>query len=389
MFPGVFPSSDGWRLRFRKRATELSVGAAPYTGRVRTWCLSFHAAYRCRHSGDCCRAEWDIDVEPRIVDAVRSGRVVPLRSTAMPFAEQPGGGAAALARTSAGECAFHNHQRCSLQEAGTESMLPTACRHFPRVFLRDARGCLVTLSHYCPTAAAMLLDESPVEIVEARRPLALDEPIEGLDARDALPPLVRPGMLADVDGYAAWEQAVVRTLLAAPDVGSALAAIDRATEIVRRWLPSDGPLSNTVAGAFETPLGVAQAPPLSRPFAMVREETGPHPLMAVPDAFDARWHAISADAGQLLRGPVARYLAACAFGNWIAYRGQGLRSVAAWLRACHDVLRVQLVTRLGGAGPSDPAAVIESIRMADYIMVHTADTLAFGRAAAALERVAG
>ena len=27
-------------------------------------CLSFHATYRCRHSGDCCTARWPIPIEP-------------------------------------------------------------------------------------------------------------------------------------------------------------------------------------------------------------------------------------------------------------------------------------------------------------------------------------
>ena len=68
-------------------------------------------------------------------------------------------------------------------------MLPSACRHFPRVYLRDARGDLLTLSHFCPTAASLLFEPGPVGVIDAPRPLALDEPIEGLDAREVLPPL--------------------------------------------------------------------------------------------------------------------------------------------------------------------------------------------------------
>jgi hypothetical protein len=83
---------------------------------------------------------------------------------------------------------------------------------------------------------------------------------------------------------------------------------------------------------------------------------------------------------------VSRYLAASAFGNWVAYRGEGLRSVVGWLRACHDVLRVQIVRQAGEKQPIDADGIAQSIRMADYVMVHTVDSLAFGRAAAALER---
>ena len=55
--------------------------------------------------------------------------------------------------------------------------------------------------------------------------------LEGLDARDALPPLLRPGMLTDLDGYDAWEQRAIG-VLARGDLTAeqALARIERATQ---------------------------------------------------------------------------------------------------------------------------------------------------------------
>ena len=370
---------------------------ASYTGRVRTRCLSFHAAYRCRHAGECCRADWDIDVEPHIVEAVRSGRVRPVLSTPVAFenapappGSHPGNPEAAplqLSRTRAGECGFHIHERCSLQEAGTEAMLPSACRHFPRVYLRDARGSLLTLSHFCPTAAALLLDDRPVTIVDATAPLALQEPIEGLDARGALPPLVRLGLLADLSGYAAWEEAVIQTFIAAADAETALDQIDRATEQIRAWTPGAGELIALVTRAFAADPVLSRPTPLSRGFAIAKELTGAHPLMEIPVDFDHAWRVLRDDTTESMAPVVARYLAATAFGNWVAYRGQGLRSVAAWLRAAHDVLRIQLVRhRRAARGPLDMPMLLQSIRMTDYIMVHTVDSLAFGRASVALER---
>jgi hypothetical protein len=222
--------------------------------------------------------------------------------------------------------------------------------------------------------------------MEAAPPLALDEPIEGLDARDALPPLVRPGMLADVAGYAAWEEAVMACLLDAADADAAFAAIERGTETVRTWSPASGPLRDAVASAFSRRSVAAGPAPLSEPFALVHELTGPHPLMEVPVDFDRRWGLINAGAEPAVHRIIGRYLAASTFGNWIAYRGQGLRSIVAWLRACHDVLRVQLARALPGGATLDPAAVVEGIRMADFIMVHTVDSLAFGRGAVVFER---
>lgn len=363
---------------------------APYTGIVRTRCLSFHAGYRCRHVGECCRAGWDVEVEPHIVDAVRSGRLLPVVSTDSPFAPLPDGNALAPARSASGECAFHHADRCSLQEAGSESMLPSACRHFPRVYLRDARGTLLTLSHFCPTAASLLLDTAPVMIVDAQPPLALAEPIEGLDAREALPPLVRPGLLADTAGYGAWEEAVVRTFLDAPDADGAFHRIEQATEAIRRWSPSKGSLKAAVDAAFAVTTVAAIPTPrsvsLSRAFAIARELTGPHPLMEVPSDFERRWTRVHEAAEHAMRGPMARYLAASAFGNWIAYRGLGLRSIVEWLRACYDVVRVQMARTLSDYAVLGPQDLLESFRAADYIIVHTVDSQAFGRAAAEFEK---
>jgi hypothetical protein len=368
---------------------ELSMAGASYTGVVRTRCLSFHAGYRCRHVGECCRAGWDVEVEPHIVDAVRSGRLLPVLSTDAPFTPLPEGNAVAPARTGSGECAFHHAERCSLQEAGSEAMLPSACRHFPRVYLRDGRGTLLTLSHFCPTAASLLLDTAPVTIVDARPPLALEEPIEGLDAREALPPLIRPGLLADTAGYGTWEEAVVRTFVESPDIDDAFLRIQQATEAVRRWSPSKGALGAAVEAAFSVTT-VAAVPPygsasLSRAFAIALELTGPHPLMEVPPGFERQWTRIRHSAAQAMRPSMARYLAASAFGNWIAYRGQGLRSVVEWLRACYDVVRLQVVRNLSDFSAIRPEDLLESFRAADYMMVHTVDSLAFGRAATEFE----
>ena len=354
---------------------------------MRTRCLSFHAGYRCRHVGECCRAGWDIEVEPHIVQAVETRRILPVLSTAVAFQPLPEAGTVAPARTQTGDCGFHQADRCSLQQAGSETMLPSACRHFPRVYLRDARGVLLTLSHFCPTAAALLLDQHPVTIVEAAAPLALEEPIEGLDAREALPPLVRPGMLADIPGYAAWEEAVVRTFVETPDAHAALSILERATEDVRQWSPSHGLLADRVREAFATVSPDAAALHLSESFAVVRDLTGPHPLIEVPAEFEREWADLRDRALNLMSGPMARYLAASTFGNWIAYRGQGLRSIVAWLHACHDVVRVQLVRHLSQADAIAPADLIEPFRLADYIMVHTVDSLAFGRATGATEIV--
>jgi hypothetical protein len=350
-------------------------------------CLSFHASYRCRHAGECCRAGWDVDVEPHIFEAVSTGRVAVHRTTPVAFTEAAEGASMAHARTASGDCGFHHDCRCSLQLTGGDSLLPSACRHFPRVYLRDARGDLLTLSHFCPTAASLLMEDGAVAVVDARAPLALDEPIEGLDARGVLPPLLRPGMLADMDGYDAWERAVIETFVDAPDAVSAFARIEGATSRVRGWTPGSAPMRVAVADAFARAEDLPGPPLLSAAFTLVAELTGPHPLMEVPPDFAARWLQILQSMDARRHRSIGRYLAASTFANWIAYRGQGLRSIVAWLQACYDVLRVQMTRALtAGSGALDERAHLEAIRMTDYIMVHTVDSVAFGREALRFER---
>ena len=125
--------------------------------------LNFHLPYRCRHSGECCRAGWPIPIEPD--RAVFLGR------------------GATLAQDADGVCVFHSGG-CSVYEHR-----PMSCVHFPYVCLIDQRGVHVTLSHYCPTAASLLFDHrGPIEIVEGPPPIPGLEIPEGLDARESLPP---------------------------------------------------------------------------------------------------------------------------------------------------------------------------------------------------------
>ena len=74
--------------------------------------LSIHADYRCRHSGACCTADWDVPVELPIYrtldDRLRTGslRVAPAAEPLSPFIvepELPDGAAAMLERTERGE----------------------------------------------------------------------------------------------------------------------------------------------------------------------------------------------------------------------------------------------------------------------------------------------
>src|SRR6185312_11317183 len=51
--------------------TEPAIVTSLYDRTV-TWCLSFHAGYRCRHSGACCTAGWAIPFDPTEAARVES-----------------------------------------------------------------------------------------------------------------------------------------------------------------------------------------------------------------------------------------------------------------------------------------------------------------------------
>jgi hypothetical protein len=153
-----------------------------------------------------------------------------------------------------GACVFfeaQNGRLCTIHRRAGADALPSACRHFPRIYLRDARGLFLTLSHFCPTAAALLMDDGPLTIVEAAPPVALEGSVEAFEAEQALPPLLRPGLLMDLDAYGAWERASVDTFAREELTHEqALAVIAGATEAVRLWTAGGQPLSSHVEGSF-------------------------------------------------------------------------------------------------------------------------------------------
>jgi Fe-S-cluster containining protein len=361
-----------------------------------TFCLSLHAGYACRHSGECC-TNWTVPAEPHVVELVARRGIRPrgLKGPLFVSAEAAVGGTQlTVARDTDGSCVFFESRGgrlCAIHRAAGPNALPTACRHFPRVVLRDDRGTFVSLSHFCPTAAAMLVTERPVEIVSGGGSLMLDEPVEGLDATGALPPLVRPGVLSDLEGYGAWERACL-AVFARPElsVEEALEEVAGATERVRSWRPADGSLHATVMAAFAD----AHAPHDRDAAAHDRIMNTIRPLCAgaARDAiepiadFERQWQRLAEPSMALFDLPLKNYLAARLFGNWIAYQGRGLRSVVEWLRTCAAAVR-QYVLRAALSTNTSPtrADLLHAIRMADLLLLHGIDTAAFARQAMTLE----
>jgi len=287
---------------------------------------------------------------------------------------------------SAGACAVH-------REMG-EHALPSACRHFPREFLVDGRGTLVSLSHYCPTAAQMLSSPRALDVVNGES-LRIGGAVEGLDATAALPPLLRPGLLTDLDGYAAWEHACLATLSREQlTAARGLDLIEEATGTVCEWQPGTVSLHEAVTAAFGT-LGVGPAfaaatagkpgsgrdmreRSLAAAFAPLVAQHIAHEALPVAD-YETTWQPLVEGSPEIER--IAKnYLGARLFGNWIAYQGRGLLTVVEWLRACHAVLRNEMALRcMRERRPATPDDAIAAAGRADLLLVHTIDSQAFAR----------
>lgn len=259
-------------------------------------------------------------------------------------------------------------------------MLPATCRHFPRLAVRDARGTFISLTHYCPTAAASLFrEDATVEIVESP-PAFPEADYEGLVITDDdWPPLLRPDVLADPDSYSAWERHMVaRCVDPSLSPESVIATLDRDARIVRAVTPATG---TTIARAIASlpPTGVAALVPetvdsslahLAEVTAAVPEQWRPEPDthdVERPYAVDVRprWH--------LWDAPLKRYLAAKAFASWTAYQGSGFLTIVRGLDAALALVRVEAARQCRDTGrPLDAALLQEAIRYADFALNHLA-----------------
>jgi hypothetical protein len=196
--------------------------------------------------------------------------------------------------------------------------------------LTDRRGVFITLSHFCPTAAALLLDDRDITIVEAPASLSLNGAVEGLDATGVLPPLLRPGMLSDAEGYAAWEAEAIGVWndrrYGAED---ALAIISAATDEVCNWSPGSETLVTRALRAFDRARAAWHRPAAARP-----------PLE----------HAIKS------------FLAAHQFASWHAYQDGGLQAVVRAVGTACATLGEELRAH---------AQFISAVRAADFRLRHS------------------
>jgi Fe-S-cluster containining protein len=433
---------------------------------LRVRALSIHADYRCRHSGACCSSGWAIPVEPETEERLRTALLkgplrLPVRRDLVPpgsvpaepesclqcVASLPHGARVVLRTDDTGRCVFFDPSfapsgRCSVHRVLGEDALPSACRQFPRVVTLTPLGVSVTLSHYCPTAAGSLfravapnadrpLDgraglvpgSTALHIVEGPGAFPAEWPYEGLDARDALPPLLRPGVLMDWPGLEAWERFVV-SVLTEEGLGpeAALDVLATAAEEARRWTPERGAFGGyfeevlgTLAGGRSTgeelafhrslrgegpaPSGAVRSGSRSPRDPASRGSRGVQAWQLVADTVpqgaashlahgvrlgdlprlspaglgeaDERW---VVPAWPSLSLPIRRWLAARAFASWIALQGEGLRTTVAYLATALGVLRTEAARGSAATGRVlDAGQLLAAVRRADLLLLHLAD----------------
>lgn len=340
---------------------------------TRVYALSVHAGYACRHTGACCTAGWSIPVEPRARTLIGTDLLAPVEG-ACPEYDRAG-------------------HRCRIHREHGESALPESCFQFPRRALVDGRGTFVTLSHFCPTAASLLLDAAePLEVVSDPRAFPGSRPYDGLNASDEWPPLVRPEVLFDSGSYDRWERYLVRVLGSSTSgVRDTLGRIAHAGERLRSWTPAHGTFEAWTSDVVSSD-GPCTLPPHYERYATdawaiatgsVPPGLDPPPLPDDATKADASFVAARWD---LVAPLVLRYVATKAFASWSAYQGRGVRTHIAELLVTAGVLRVECARACGRAQRSlDRDTLLEAVRASDWLLMHLVDRSLFMHALAGIE----
>jgi hypothetical protein len=351
--------------------------------------LSIHADYRCRHSGACCTADWDVPVElpvyRSLAERLRNGslRVAPHAEELPPFIlepDLPDDATAMLERTDRGECVFFERgsHLCVVHRDAGEAALPATCRHFPRLSVCDSRGTFITLSHFCPTAASMLFREDvPLEIVES--PAAFPHAdYDGLTVTEEdLPPLLSPSMLMDGAGYSAWERQMVHRCAADESPETIVATLRADVEQLRTWRPGVEALDARVRRLPPAVVRVPTPDSLAASLRLRDEVVAAIPDDLKPAADESGLEAAYSDhvrpSWDAFRRPINRYLAAKAFASWTAYQGRGLATIVRGLDAALALVRVESARQSRTARRDlDRDLLLEAFRSADFALNHLA-----------------
>jgi hypothetical protein len=363
--------------------------------------LNVHAGFECRHSGACCTAGWPIPVEQESASAILASGL-PASGAMRTAGDLPEGAAALIMPLPGGACPFFeagSGRLCAVQRRLGHGALPASCRHFPRVALLEPDAVRVTLSHGCPTAASMLFRADIARLRAVRDAAGIADRTEhdGFDARQTIPPLLRPGVAMDPGACRIWECCLLNLLGSGARVPEgALAGVAESAEAIRNWKPGPMSLEDHTAQVTATEAGAGlprgrwgmSFTSAARLFETAVRSVPPHlPRPALPDGGDAADRAWVAPYLIEFARPVGRYLAARSFGAWSAYLGEGLRTQVTMLAVALAAVRIEAARATSMARRRlDTLLLISAIRRSDLLLHHLSDPAALVRSLAAVER---
>jgi len=335
--------------------------------------LSIHADYACRHSGRCCSTAWDVpaetDARSAIESGIAAGRLPMLAAfeAGVPPAEYAG----VLRKGADGACVWLDRETrlCTVHARLGAAALPATCRLFPRIARTGPRGVAITLSHYCPTAARLLLREDvPLTVVEY--PTAFPAgAYEGLEA-DEWPPLLGGRVLMDDEGFEAWEALLVSRCAAAPTMWTALAAMRQDAAALAAWRPGEDALTAAVRRRARVPVEAADPPGATWVRSRAEDAWGVSPGARPFDgsvALDPALRALAA-----FDGPARRFLAGHAFASWCAYQGRGIAAHVRGVETAAAVLVLETARALHAVRDFGVDAFLDAVAAADFLLRHQA-----------------
>jgi hypothetical protein len=246
----------------------------------------------------------------------------------------------------------------------------------------------------------MLFSDGPerVAVVSGAAGIADGRAYDGFDARQTIPPLLRPGVVMDGPSCRLWE-AYLLDRLGTPDtleVEQRLAEAAAVADQVRAWRTGDDSLQSwtrhAVAAATPEP---AREGGRSMTFSSASRLFGLASRSIPAGLTRPRVPRGSAPADAALVRPrwvgaarvLGRYLAARSFGAWSAYLGEGIRTQVAMLAVALATVRIELVREaVKGGRPVDDPMLHAAIRAADLVLNHLSDAPALVRSLTRVEQ---